>query len=88
MSLTDDPRTQRRRIEEAVEHSFGGYAVPEFDDSHPPHWLRFRIDAKSTGRMLSNGAIEYHVSEIQDITDARLRQIVAALAPYFARLRA
>lgn len=86
MKNSDDPKSQRQRICEAVEDAYEGSATAIFDESRPCHWLRFRIDDRSTGRVISSGAPEYHVSEITDMNDARLRQVVAALAPYFSEV--
>jgi hypothetical protein len=86
MTNSDDPRIQRLRVSEAVEHAYEGSAEAVFDETRPVDWLRFRIDDKGTGRVISSGAPEYHVTEIADMSDERLRQVVAALAPYFCKV--
>lgn len=85
MSDKGDPAIQRERVKKAVEGAYDFMARAEFDTDRPGHWLRFRIDAVH-GPMLSNDAVEYHVSEIADKTDEELKQLVAHLAPAFSKV--
>ena len=83
MSSKDNPVFQKERIEKAVEAAYEFKAKAVFDPNEPENWLRFRIEAMN-GLILSNGAAEYHVSEIADKTDDQLRQFVAHIAPSFS----
>lgn len=74
----DRPEVQRKRIESIVAELIPGSLVL-FDPSEPSSFLRFRIDAPLTGRMLGVSG-HYHVSEIADWPDQRLAAYIRAIA--------
>ncbi len=82
-SEKDDPQYQRDRIERIV-----GELIPDctvvFDLDQPPNWLRFKIDAPSTGTILGVSG-HHHASEVADWSDEYLRGYIRAIAPSFAR---
>jgi len=73
--------TARERIERAVEQAYDFMASAVFDPEDASAWLRFRIDSKD-GAPLTQ-PVAYHVSEIDDMSDERLRKMVASLSPLF-----
>ena len=80
----DDPLFQRariRRIAEGLCHD----ATVIFDDAQPINWIRFRLDYRATGAILGTPSGYYHVSEIADMTDEMIRDLVCSLNPYVTR---
>jgi transcriptional regulator with XRE-family HTH domain len=76
----DGPLVQRARIRKIAEAHWRDVEVI-FDDSQPINWIRFRLDNPTTGRILGTPSGYYHASEIADMPDEALRQLVAALNP-------
>ena len=79
----NDPRFQQERVTRIAAELIPGCSVI-FDPDQPLSWLRFRIDAPVIGTILGVSG-HYHVSEIADWPDERLRTYIRALTPYFAR---
>ena len=80
----DDPLRQRARIRQLAEECCPGAEVI-FDDAQPINWIRFRLDDPQTGRILGTPSGHYHVSEIADMPDDKIRMLVRALNPYAVR---
>jgi DNA-binding XRE family transcriptional regulator len=77
----DDPVQQRARLRQIAEE-----CCPEaeviFDNAQPMNWIRFRLDDPKTGKILGTPSGHYHVSEIADMSDDKIRMLVRGLNPY------
>jgi len=80
----DDPRTQRERIRKLVAEVFPDLSVV-FDDSQPFTWIRFRFDKPTLHQIIGTPSGHFHVSELADWADDKLRDYIRALAPSFVR---
>ena len=82
----DDPSFQRERIKSRVLAELANVEVV-FDSEKPFSWIKFRLDDRTTGKILGVSR-EYHVSEIADWSDDKLRNYIHGLAasggPQFA----
>lgn len=83
MTEKDDPQRQRERVQRIADELIPECSVV-FDPDQPPDWLRFRIDAPSTGTILGVSG-HHHASEVADWSDEYLRGYIRAIAPSFAR---
>lgn len=72
----DDYGVQCERIIQAVKN-LCPTCVVTFDSSREPKWLRFRIEMGST--TLTKAFPDYHVSEVADWSDEKLRQMIEVL---------
>jgi hypothetical protein len=72
----DDYGVQSGRIVQAVKNLCPSCVVT-FDSSRAPKWVRFRIEDGST--TLTKTYPEYHVSEVADWSEEKLRQTIEAL---------
>jgi hypothetical protein len=77
-----DDGVQSGRIIQAVK-SLCPRCVVTFDPSHAPKRLRFRIEDGST--TLTKAYPEYHVSEVADWSDEKLRQVIEAVTDGLVR---
>jgi hypothetical protein len=69
----DNYEVQSGRIVQAVKNLCPSCVVT-FDSSRAPNWVRFLIKDGST--MLTKAYPEFHVSEIADWSDEKLRQMI------------
>ncbi len=76
MAQQDDYGVQSARIVQAVKNLCPSCVVT-FDSSRAPKWLRFRIEVGST--TFTKAHPEYHVSEVADWSDEKLRRTIEAL---------
>ena len=67
----DNYEVQTERIVQAVKN-FCPSCVVTFDSSRAPNWVRFLI--KDGSIMLTKAYPEFHVSEVADWSDEKLRQ--------------
>ncbi len=81
--VKDDPLFQRKRIVTIAQQAIPDCEVV-FDNSQPLTWVRFRLDDPGTGTILGTPSGHYHISEIADWPDDKLRDYIRALNPYFA----
>lgn len=81
VAAKDDPLKQRARIRQMAEECCPGAEVI-FDDAQPINWIRFRLDDPQTGRILGTPSGHYHVSEVADMPDEKIRTLIGGLNPY------
>jgi hypothetical protein len=81
VAAKDDPLKQRARIRQMAEECCLGAEVI-FDDAQPINWIRFRLDDPQTGRILGTPSGHYHVSEVADMPDEKIRTLIRGLNPY------
>ncbi|MGA2859699.1 MAG: hypothetical protein ABSE40_22755 [Candidatus Sulfotelmatobacter sp.] len=74
--MADDYAVQSARVVAAAKKMCPSCEVI-FDSSAAPRWLRFRIEGGSV--QLSKGFPHFHVTEVADWSDEKLRQIIEAL---------
>lgn len=77
MAFKDDYEVQRNRIT-AIVKSLRGNATIEWDGTHTPNWIRFRVRDGDVTLLVSRGHKE--ASEIADMSDDALRRWIQALA--------
>lgn len=77
MAEKDNFELQSKRIIEAVRELCSTCTVT-FDEQRKPNWLKFRIES-SDGTILTNAYPEYHVSEVADWSDQKIRQVLKSL---------
>ena len=80
----DDPRTQRERIRRLAAEVFPDFSVV-FDESQPFTWIRFRFDQPTLHQIIGTPSGHFHVSEIAEWPDDKVRNYMRALAPSFVR---
>ena len=76
MAEKDNFNLQSKRIVEAV-RELCSHCVVTFDETRKPNWLKFRIESGNT--VLTSAYPEYHVSEVADWSDEKIREIVKAV---------
>jgi hypothetical protein len=79
----DRPEVQKQRISETVAEVLNGCEAV-FDPNSFKHFVRFRIDHKLTGNIVS-GPVSEHASVFADYSDESLRKFIATLAPYHVK---
>jgi hypothetical protein len=77
MTQKDNFELQSNRIMEAVRELCSTCTIA-FDEQRKPNWIKFRIES-SDGTVLSNAYPEYHVSEVADWSDQKIRQVLKSL---------
>ena len=82
-------QAERRTIRSSSAHEYvrwpknaGAGVEVIFDDAQPINWIRFRLDDPQTGRILGTPSGHYHVSEVADMPDEKIRTLIRGLNPY------
>ncbi len=83
----DNPEIQRARIEELAKSVYPN-AVVRFDQS----WvggktIKLRIDEADSGRMVAGPSPEYESSEISDMSDMQVKQMLLSLPRKLTKTR-
>lgn len=77
MAEKDNYDLQSKRIIEAVRELCPTCTIT-FDEQRKPNWIKFRIES-SDGTVLTNACPEYHVSEVADWSNQKVRQVLKGL---------
>jgi hypothetical protein len=77
MAEKDNFKIQSKRIIDAV-HELCSTCTITFDEQRKPNWIKMRIESRD-GIVLTNAYPEYHVSEVADWSDQKIRQVLKSL---------